>query len=61
MKYIVDIDSLLDCLDFTAFANVNGKPSAHISDVKELIRRFPKYQIEEDICIKIENNVKANQ
>lgn len=41
-KYIIDIDALKDCLDFTAFSKVNGKPIAFVDDVTKLIDRFPK-------------------
>ena len=42
MKYVIDIDALKDCLNFTAFTKVNGKPTAFLDDVKMLIDKFPK-------------------
>jgi hypothetical protein len=41
-KYIIDIDSFKECLDFAAFSKVNGQPVAFIYDIKVFIDKFPK-------------------
>lgn len=42
MKYIIDIDALKECLNFTAFSKINGQPAAYLDDVKHFIDSFPK-------------------
>ena len=41
-KYIIDIDSFKECLNFVAFTKVNDQPVAFIDDVKDFIDKFPK-------------------
>lgn len=41
-KYIIDIDALKDCLDFTGFTKINGQPVAFLDDIIEFIDKFPK-------------------
>ena len=46
MKYIVDIDALKDCLDLlpTSYSDIGY---VDLDDVKKMIDRFPKDEIEE--------------
>ncbi len=46
MKYIVDIDSLIDSIECIRVMNINGDIWAPLSLVQEFIRRFPKDPIE---------------
>lgn len=49
MKYIVDIDSLIDCLDcLGGRTKINGDVYHPIEIVKDFIKRFPKDPIKEE-------------
>lgn len=59
-KYIVDMDALIECCDFLSLGTVNGEDYTYVRNVKALIQRFPKDNIEETITIEVKNNVKSN-
>ena len=46
MKYVVDIDSLIDSIECIRVMNINGDIWAPLNLVQEFIRRFPKDPIE---------------
>lgn len=48
MKYVVDIDALLDCVDCIDSIKVNGDLYVAIPLLKEFINRFPKDKIESE-------------
>ena len=50
-KYIIDLDSLNDCLAFTSAGKINGKEYAYVNDVRLLIQHFPKYKVEETVTV----------
>lgn len=41
-KYIIDLDSLKECLDFLSEGKINGHSYIYIQNVKAFIDRFPK-------------------
>lgn len=48
-KYVVDLDSLISCLDFISEGKMNGKYDwAYLQNVKAFIEAFPKDKIEEE-------------
>ena len=59
-KYIVDIDSLIECCDFLSMGKLNNNDYTYIQNVKALIERFPKDKVEETITIEVKNNVEMN-
>jgi hypothetical protein len=48
MKYVVDIDALLECLDCVDSIKVNGDYYVAVPLLKEFIDRFPKDKIESE-------------
>lgn len=60
-KYIVDIDSLIECCDFLSAGKLNGNDYTYVHNVKCLIERFPKDKVEETITIKVDNNVEMSE
>ena len=46
MKYVIDLDSLKDCLEFLRVGVMNGQTVAPIADVKRLIDKFPKDKLD---------------
>ena len=58
-RYIVDMDALMDCCDFLTIGKFNGQDCTYVQNVKALLDRFPKYEIEETINMTIEHNVKV--
>lgn len=48
MKYIVDIDALIDCLDLLPNPDTTDICGFHVylNDVRELIKKFPKDEYE---------------
>ena len=51
-KYIVDIDSLIECCDFLTVGKLNNVEYTYTENVKALIQRFPKVLVEEQIAKK---------
>lgn len=45
MKYIVDVDAFVECLDCLDSIRVNGELYVAIPLLKEFIQRFPKEKI----------------
>lgn len=45
MKYVIDIDALLDCLDCIDSIKVNGEFYVALPLLKEFIARFPKDKV----------------
>ena len=41
-KYIVDLDSLVECLDFLSMGKLNGHDYTYIQNVKVFVEKFPK-------------------
>ena len=60
-KYIVDIDSLIECCDFLSMGKLNGSDYTYVQNVKALIERFPKDKVEETITIEVKNNVEMSE
>ena len=50
-KYIVDIDSLIECCDFLSEGKLNGNDYAYVQNVKEFIQRFPKDEYIENVKV----------
>lgn len=48
MKYIVDTDSLVECLGCLDGMKINGHIYVLVELVKEFIRRFPKDPVKEE-------------
>lgn len=46
MKYVVDVDSLINCLDYLDAIKVNGAVFNQTELVKEFIKTFPKTPVE---------------
>ena len=46
MKYIVDLDALIKCMDVLEKPDGNGK-LVRLDDVKKLINAFPKDELKE--------------
>lgn len=49
MKYIVDIDALIECLDCVDGMKINGDIYIPLQLTQEFIRRFPKDKLADDI------------
>lgn len=47
MKYIVDIEALIECLDCVDSINVNGERYIQKHLLKEFLLRFPKEALQE--------------
>ena len=45
MKYVIDIDSLTECLDCIDSIRVNGELYVALPLLKEFIQRFPKDKV----------------
>lgn len=60
-KYIVDIDALINCLDFLSVGKLNGSSYTYLADVKAFIQGFPKDKVEETITIELKNSVDINE
>lgn len=45
MKYVVDIDALLECLDCVDSIKVNGEYYIAVPVLKEFVSRFPKDKV----------------
>ena len=48
MKYIVDIDALINSLECIRAININGDLHVSLELVQEFIRRFPKDPVKEE-------------
>jgi hypothetical protein len=46
MKYVVDVDALLECLDCVDSIKVNSEYYIEVPLLKEFIQRFPKEKVE---------------
>ena len=57
MKYIIDIDAFVNCLECLHDVVINGKEYVTISMVKAFIERFPK----DPIISQTETNIKLEQ
>lgn len=60
-KYIVDIDSLIECCDFLSVGKLNGVEYTYVDNVKALIERFPKVLVKEEISIQVENKLTVKE
>ena len=45
MKYVVDVDAFIECLDCVDSIKVNGAYYIEVPLIKEFIQRFPKEKI----------------
>lgn len=45
MKYVVDIDALLECIDCIDSTRINGELYTTLPLIKEFINRFPKDKV----------------
>ena len=57
MKYLIDLDSLLNCLDALIEGKINGNEYAYMQNIKAFITKFPKYKVKENINIEIKNDI----
>lgn len=57
MKYIIDLDAFIECLDFLHFGTMNGVSVTPIDNVKALMQRFPKTPVSEEISIQMESKL----
>ena len=48
MKYIVDTDALIECLECVDGMKINGHIFLQIELVQEFIKRFPKDPVKEE-------------
>ncbi len=48
MKYIVDVDAFVECLDCVDSIKVNGEYYICVPVLKEFINRFPKDEVNSD-------------
>jgi hypothetical protein len=48
MKYIVDLDSFKECLDFLSQGKINGNEYTYIQNVKAFVDSFPKDEYREN-------------
>lgn len=48
MRYIVDLDAFVECLDCLHSVNVNGKDYICVALIKEFVDRFPKEPIDHE-------------
>ena len=55
MKYIVDIDAFVECLDCVESIKVNGEYYICVPVLKEFINRFPKDKMNSDNTVDKEN------
>ena len=60
-KYIIDLDSFYECLDFLNEGKVNGNDYCFLQNVKALIHRFPKTKVEETINIEMKSDIKIGE
>ena len=52
MKYVVDIDALINCIDFLDVpSKINGNRCVYVEDVKNFIQEFPKDKLTD--CLEI--------
>ena len=56
-KYIVDIDSMMNCCDFLSEGKLNGHDYTYVQNVKAFIERFPKEEVKENVVIKVEREI----
>lgn len=45
MKYVVDMDALMDCLDCLENWDIGGQKAVYLNAVKLLIDKFPKDEL----------------
>lgn len=45
MKYVVDVDAFIECLDCVDNIKVNGEYYINVPLLKEFIQRFPKEKV----------------
>ena len=60
-KYIIDLDSFYECLDFLNEGKANGNDYCFLQNVKALIHRFPKTKVEETINIEMKSDIKIGE
>lgn len=60
-KYIIDLDSFYECLDFLHEGKVNGNDYCFLQNVKALINRFPKCKVEETIKFEMKSDIKIGE
>ena len=48
MKYVVDIDAFVECLDCIDSIKINGELYVALPVLKEFINRFPKDKVKEE-------------
>lgn len=49
MKYIMDIDALIECLEVVSSMKINGDIYIPLNLTREFIRRFPKDKLVDEI------------
>ena len=47
-KYIVDLDSFKECLDFLSEGKINGHDYTYVQNVKAFVDSFPKEEYAKD-------------
>lgn len=48
MKYVIDLDAFVECLDCIDSMRINGALYVEISLIKEFVQRFPKDKVKEE-------------
>lgn len=48
MKYVIDVDAFIECLDCIDSIRVNGDLYVDIPLLKEFIQRFPKEKVDSE-------------
>lgn len=54
MKYVIDVDAFIECLDCVDSIKVNGDLYVAIPLLKEFVQRFPKEKVESEyreVCL----------
>lgn len=48
MKYVIDVDAFMDCLDCLDSMLINGTLCVELPLLKEFVNRFPKDKVKEE-------------
>lgn len=58
-KYVIDLDSFIQCLDMISAGKLNGHEYTYLQNVKAFIERFPKHKVEETVHIEMKSDIKV--
>jgi UDP-N-acetylenolpyruvoylglucosamine reductase len=59
MKYVVDVDALIECLDCVDSIKVNGAYYIEVQLLKEFIQRFPKEKVNSEFGVMLETEIRV--